>query len=137
MVTVVEFDSIFGKQRDHNVDHATSHYLMQKINETTADCCRFNESLHRLEILMTYKVFLKVEQVVVLLKTLRSQNASNEVLIRFLCILWGNILDMDNFNKLLMEMSDSEHFEIFRCEVFHRLGMLNIWNYLSPGRLLS
>eukprot|EP00597_Dinobryon_sp_UTEXLB2267_P012041 CAMPEP_0170107348 /NCGR_PEP_ID=MMETSP0020_2-20130122/5922_1 /TAXON_ID=98059 /ORGANISM="Dinobryon sp., Strain UTEXLB2267" /LENGTH=1638 /DNA_ID=CAMNT_0010331861 /DNA_START=21 /DNA_END=4934 /DNA_ORIENTATION=+ len=127
MVVAVDFDSIFGKPRDHNMDNGSMHYLMQKINETTADCCRFDESLHRLQILVLYKVFLTIDQVVMIMKTLKAQRASIEVLIRCLCILWGSILDMDNLNKLLLEISDSQLYELFRSEAFHRLGILHVW----------
>lgn len=88
------------------------------------------ESIYRtLEVLLVYQLFFSVSQVEELLTILVERyHAPLPVIVRCLQLLFSRVVDIENFNLLLNKMALAD-----REEIYHRIGILNIWNPMYPG----
>jgi hypothetical protein len=87
------------------------------------------ESIYRLlEVLLVYQLFFSVSQIEELFKKLVDHLAPVTVIVRCLQLLFSRIVDIDHLNLFLNKMGTTE-----REEVYHRLGILNVWNPMYPG----
>jgi hypothetical protein len=65
----------------------------------------------------------------ILLDRLIQLQAPLDVQVRCICIMFTRIVDLENLNGLLHKYSME-----LRSEVYHRLGILNVWNPIEIGQ---
>lgn len=93
---------------------------------------QFEPIYRTLEVLLVYQLYFSVAQVEELLKALLERHVPLTVIVRCLQLLFSRVVDIENFNILLNKMNLSD-----REEIYHRIGILNIWNPLYPGLCIS
>ncbi len=74
--------------------------------------------------------YVCIKQVVVLIETFVEKNAPDEVVVRAVCTVFNRIVDLEYFGGSLSSSSVSPS---LKCEIIHRLGILNVWCSMSPG----
>lgn len=91
-------------------------------------CMMFEPIYRLLEVLLVYQLYFSVSQVEELLKALIERQAPITVTVRCIQLLFSRVVDIENFNLMLHKMILSD-----REEIYHRVGILNIWNPIHPG----
>ena len=136
MIAAVDLDLLNGNKLHHPPTYNLASFT-QSLADQTAACCNFEEPIRKLEVVLIYKgVFLTTAQIVKIVKLFRAKKAPMDVLVRCVCIMWECIVDIEQFSAVLKEIGE-ENFDSFRLEIFHRLGVCNLWDFLPIGEIGS
>ena len=88
---------------------------------------QFEASLQKLEALLTYNTWIECNQLSIILFKFISRSAPTIVLARLICTLFNRIIDLENLSALINNYGSE-----LKLEVFHRLGILNVWCPMMP-----
>ena len=93
-------------------------------------CINFEKYLLSLEVYMIYNMWISCSQVMDIYNAFKAEDAPLDVLVRVICILFSRIVDLENFSDILTNVPSA-----MRCEIIHRLGILNTWSPMKPDGL--
>eukprot|EP01036_Dinobryon_divergens_P027035 gene27035-35744_t len=128
VIAAVDLDLLNGNKLHHPPTYNLTSFT-QHLADQTAACCNFEEAIRKLEVVLMYKVFLNTAQVIAIMKLFQAKKAPMDVLVRCVCIMWDWIVNIEQFGAVLKEIGE-ENFDAFRLEIFHRLGVCNLWEFL-------
>ena len=97
---------------------------------TIQKCISFENYLLTLEVYMIYNMWISCSQLVDIYNAFKYKDAPIDVLVRVVCIVFSRIVDLENFGHFLEQIPREA-----KCEVIHRLGILNVWCPMKPDGL--
>lgn len=127
----MDLDLLNGNKLHHPPTYNLTSFI-QNLADQTAACCNFEEAIRKLEVVLIYKVYLTTAQVTAIVKLFQAKKAPLDVLVRCVCIMWDWVVNIEQLGAVLKEIGE-ENFDAFRLEIFHRLGVCNLWEYLPLG----
>ena len=87
----------------------------------------FENYLLTLEVYMIYNMWVSCHQIIDIYNAFKDRDAPLDVLVRVVCIVFSRIVDLENFGSFLEHVSRD-----VKCEIIHRLGILNVWCPMQP-----
>jgi hypothetical protein len=75
-------------------------------------------------------MWLSCRQVMDIYNAFKAEDAPLDVLVRVICILFSRIVDLENFSDILTSIPSAT-----KCEIIHRLGILNTLCPMKPDGL--
>ncbi|CAE7452186.1 unnamed protein product, partial [Symbiodinium microadriaticum] len=86
-------------------------------------CLVFESVIRSLEVLLVYQVYFSVVQIEAIVNKFLNRNAPTVVTARALQMMFPRIVDLENMPLLVNKLPND-----LKEELFHRVGVLNIWN---------
>ena len=91
---------------------------------TASTCSEFSSHIDILSVILTYKVWLTIEDVIIILDRFYNKSAPYHVIVQCICMLTNCLIDFENFH-LIFEYFYKKSFVLgkkVQNEIFHRLG---------------
>mmetsp|Transcript_28846 Transcript_28846/g.53638 ORF Transcript_28846/g.53638 Transcript_28846/m.53638 type:complete len:585 (+) Transcript_28846:3-1757(+) len=90
-------------------------------------CVQFHDFMRAVEVCLVYQVYFSTEQVKKLLDRLRKKNAPMLVIVNFIQLIFSRIINLEEFSQVVSKLPSD-----LKDELFHRIGILNIWTPVYP-----
>jgi hypothetical protein len=90
-------------------------------------CVKYHDFLRAMEVCLVYQIYFSAKQVSTLVDRLRQKRAPMLVIANFIQLIFSRIINLVDFSKIVSKYPND-----LKDELFHRIGILNIWTPVHP-----